>query len=162
MDAASRAFAGTVRASRRGRRVRLSRRHEARCPLVDAAGGPRVALPVDLRAAPVGVAIPQHESEVPLARCRPDRAASPCARPLTVKVLACHNRYAVRGGEDIAFDTAVQLWRGTGHEVRVFERDNARLTGAGLAVRLKAARRMVYDPEVHAELDALADEWRPH
>jgi glycosyltransferase involved in cell wall biosynthesis len=78
-----------------------------------------------------------------------------------VKVLACHNRYAVRGGEDIAFDTAVRLWRGAGHQVRVFERHNARLAQAGVSGRLRAARRIVFDPEVYAELDAIVDEWRP-
>ncbi len=78
-----------------------------------------------------------------------------------MRILACHNRYAVRGGEDIAFDTAVKLWRGAGHEVRVFERHNARLAQAGVSARVSAARRIVHDPAVYAELDALIGEWRP-
>src|SRR5882672_6342923 len=104
----------------------------------------------------------------------PDRAAAPClalslnqpgfcpafrdptrSRPVEqgggqgrVKILACHNRYAVRGGEDIAFDTAVSLWRSAGHRVRVFERDNLALEEGGWWLRWRAAGRALFDAEV--------------
>jgi len=78
-----------------------------------------------------------------------------------VKILACHNRYAVRGGEDIAFDTAVSLWRSAGHRVRVFERDNRTLEEGSWWLRWRAARRAVFDAEVAGSLERIIADTRP-
>jgi len=43
-----------------------------------------------------------------------------------MKLLACHNRYQLHSGEDTAFDAAVALWRGEGHDVRTLS-DGERL-----------------------------------
>ncbi|MSR05508.1 MAG: glycosyltransferase [Gemmatimonadetes bacterium] len=78
-----------------------------------------------------------------------------------MRLLCCHNRYQIRSGEDVAFDTAVALWRRAGHEVRVFERDNAEMLERRAASRWRAARRAVFDPDVYADVSAVVADWRP-
>ena len=78
-----------------------------------------------------------------------------------MQILACHNRYAVRGGEDIAFDAAVALWRAGGHTVHTVERSNAVLAQGGTAARLAGARRAVFDTDVAAEVAFAARQERP-
>src|SRR2546426_9747737 len=78
-----------------------------------------------------------------------------------VKILACHNRYAVRGGEDIAFDTAVSLWKDAGHHVQVFERDNQTLAEGSWWVRWRTARRAVFDNRVAGDLEQIITDARP-
>ncbi len=78
-----------------------------------------------------------------------------------MKILACRNRYAVRGGEDIAFDTAVNLWKGAGHRVQVFERDNQTLEDSSWWLRWRAARHAVFDAGIARDLSQIIRDARP-
>lgn len=78
-----------------------------------------------------------------------------------MKLLCCHNRYQLRSGEDIAFDTAVALWRRAGHAVRTVERDSGGLAAQGTLHRLRTAWRIVDDPAAARALEAVVAGWRP-
>ena len=41
-----------------------------------------------------------------------------------MKILYCHNYYRHRGGEDVSFQTDVEMLRSRGHSVFTFTRDN--------------------------------------
>jgi glycosyltransferase involved in cell wall biosynthesis len=45
-----------------------------------------------------------------------------------MKILMCHVRYQIRGGEDESMDAGVALLRAAGHEVDVLEDDNRRIS----------------------------------
>ena len=78
-----------------------------------------------------------------------------------MKLLYCHNRYHTRSGEDVAYDTALHLWRDAGYEVRTFERDNSVLVGGEAKVLWRSALSAVDDGRVGNELLDLIDEWQP-
>lgn len=42
-----------------------------------------------------------------------------------MRIVYCHNYYRHRGGEDVSFESDVEMLRSEGHEVVVFTRDNA-------------------------------------
>src|SRR5213596_3612121 len=117
---------------------------------LDGATAPCLALSVDQSALSPALRDPT--------RARPPEQGGGQGR---VKILACHNRYAVRGGEDIAFDTAVSLWKGGGHRVQVFERDNQTLEDSSWWLRWRAARRVVFDPGVARDLSQIIRDTRP-
>lgn len=78
-----------------------------------------------------------------------------------MRLLACHSRYQLHGGENIAFDDSVVLWRRAGHDVTTFERDSSVLAGATPTTYLRHAARAVSDPKIARDLNALIDRWRP-
>jgi glycosyltransferase involved in cell wall biosynthesis len=74
-----------------------------------------------------------------------------------MRLLYCHNEYAIRSGEDAAFDHAVQLLRAAGHEVTPLTRSNRGLAEAGLLAQARAAAGALYSPTARREVaDAVA------
>ncbi len=58
-----------------------------------------------------------------------------------LKILACHNYYLIRGGEDQSFEDEVQLLRSKGHEVVTYTENSASITsGIAVASRLTWSR----------------------
>jgi glycosyltransferase involved in cell wall biosynthesis len=51
-----------------------------------------------------------------------------------LRLLVVHNRYRERGGEDVAVEQDVELFRSRGHEVALFERDNAEIRQSDLSL----------------------------
>lgn len=75
-----------------------------------------------------------------------------------VRVLVCHNRYQLRGGEDAVCDSEVALLREHGHEVRLFERSNAGLENSS---KLAAAAETLWSSDSAAAFRAVLAEFRP-
>lgn len=75
-----------------------------------------------------------------------------------MRILAIHNRYLYRGGEDVSHESEMRLLRDRGHEVVAYEETNERMATLS-AVR--AAARTVWSRESHAQVEALILEHRP-
>ena len=68
----------------------------------------------------------------------PTRAAAPPVRTEPLRVLAVHNRYQIRGGEDRVYEDEAAILEARGHAVERFEVTNDDVDGmgrAGLAMR---------------------------
>jgi glycosyltransferase involved in cell wall biosynthesis len=74
------------------------------------------------------------------------------------RVLVVHNRYQHKGGEDSVCEAEVALLRQRGHEVRLYERDNAEIDKAS---PVAVARDSVWSRRTVADFNALALEFRP-
>lgn len=75
-----------------------------------------------------------------------------------LRVLVCHNRYQLRGGEDSVCESEVALLREHGHEVRMFERSNAELNEGS---RLAAAVETIWSKDSGRAFRAALAEFRP-
>jgi len=75
-----------------------------------------------------------------------------------LRVLVCHNRYQLRGGEDSVCESEVELLREHGHEVRIFERSNAELNEGS---KLAAAVETVWSRESARAFQAALAEFKP-
>lgn len=75
-----------------------------------------------------------------------------------LRVLVCHNRYQLRGGEDSVCESEIELLRQHGHEVQVFERSNASLNEGS---RWAAAAETVWSRDSAYAFRALLEEFRP-
>lgn len=75
-----------------------------------------------------------------------------------MKILACHNYYQSRGGEDISFDVDVEMLRSYGHEVETFTRHNDDLQQQS---RWRTARHAFWNHEAEAEVRRLIARERP-
>lgn len=75
-----------------------------------------------------------------------------------LRVLVCHNRYQLRGGEDSVCESEVELLREHGHEVRIFERSNAELNEGS---KLAAAVETVWSRESARAFQAALVEFKP-
>ena len=69
-----------------------------------------------------------------------------------IPVLMVHNRYRCRGGEDLAFENDVDLLRSRGHQVTVYEQDNA---GTDAMNRGRLAARTLWSRESARDIAAL-------
>lgn len=76
----------------------------------------------------------------------------------SLRVLVCHNRYQLRGGEDAVCESEIALLREHGHDVRVFERSNAELTDGS---KLTAAVETVWSRESGRAFRAEMAEFQP-
>ena len=74
-----------------------------------------------------------------------------------MRILYCHNYYRHRGGEDISFETDVEMLRGAGHEVITYTKNNADLSGN----QLQIAARTVWNRQAAREVGKLIDETLP-
>ncbi|HSH78968.1 MAG TPA: glycosyltransferase [Herpetosiphonaceae bacterium] len=73
-----------------------------------------------------------------------------------MKILAVHNHYQIRGGEDESFEVEVNTLRGAGHEVVTYTQDNERVERIG---RVRTAARTVWSQQTYREVRrVLADE----
>lgn len=75
-----------------------------------------------------------------------------------LRVLVCHNRYQLRGGEDSVCESEVALLREHGHEVRMFERSNDELKEGS---RLSAALQTVWSPDSARAFARALAEFKP-
>jgi len=76
-------------------------------------------------------------------------------RPL--RILMLHNRYLIRGGEDVSTEAQVDLLRGAGHEVVLFEESNERVAELG---RLVTASRTIWSRESYRRVAGILEESR--
>lgn len=74
------------------------------------------------------------------------------------RILVCHNRYQLRGGEDSVCESEIELLREHGHDVRVFERSNAALNEGS---RLSAALETVWSRDSASAFRVLLEDFRP-
>lgn len=75
-----------------------------------------------------------------------------------VRILVCHNRYQLRGGEDSVCESEVELLRTRGHDVHMFERNNADLNHAS---KLAAAIETVWSNDSRKAFRAVLDDFKP-
>ncbi len=68
---------------------------------------------------------------------------------MSQKVLVVHNRYQIRGGEEEAVASHIELLRSRGHLVDVYEEDNRRTAGMGFA---QLALRPTWSSETYSRL----------
>lgn len=79
---------------------------------------------------------------------------------MALRVLAVHERYAQRGGEDEVFDTETRLLEDRGHPVERLVVDNAEI-GEGLLGRALAATCGIWNPAAARRTGRLIDRVRP-
>ncbi|KQY82887.1 glycosyltransferase [Pelomonas sp. Root1444] len=77
-----------------------------------------------------------------------------------LRVLVCHNRYQLRGGEDSVCESEVELLRQYGHDVQMFERSNAGIdTGSP---KFAAAAEAIWSSDSARDFEKKLEEFRPH
>lgn len=69
-----------------------------------------------------------------------------------MKILVCHNYYAVRGGEAAVVENEMQLLQHKGHDVMLFSRDNTALSRMSLTRKISTLFRAFHNPHTHREL----------
>jgi glycosyltransferase involved in cell wall biosynthesis len=74
-----------------------------------------------------------------------------------MRILYCHNYYRHRGGEDISFETDVEMLRDAGHEVIIYTKSNAELSGN----QFQIAARTIWNRQTRREVSKLIDETSP-
>ncbi|KQV46923.1 transferase [Pelomonas sp. Root1217] len=75
-----------------------------------------------------------------------------------LRVLVCHNRYQLRGGEDSVCESEVALLREHGHDVQMFERSNTELNEGS---KLAAAMETIWSRDSGRAFRAALAEFRP-
>lgn len=75
-----------------------------------------------------------------------------------LRILVCHNRYQLRGGEDAVCESEVELLRKHGHQVQLFERSNADLNEGS---KLSAAAEAIWSKDSGHAFRAVLAEFRP-
>ncbi|MYM73979.1 glycosyltransferase [Duganella sp. FT134W] len=80
------------------------------------------------------------------------------ATGVPLRVLVVHNRYRVRGGEDVVAEAEAALLREHGVEVRMYLRDNQEL---GQLSPLAAAAGALWSERSASEIDRLCAQWAP-
>lgn len=68
---------------------------------------------------------------------------------MALKILVVHNRYLIRGGEDVGFETDARLLRERGHTVDEYVADNRRVAELG---RLRSGFRTIWSPESYGTI----------
>ena len=74
-----------------------------------------------------------------------------------MKILYCHNYYRHRGGEDVSFQTDVEMLRSRGHSVFTFTRDNEDMQGN----QLRMAANAIWNRSCGRELAQMIVDERP-
>ncbi|MDO8294134.1 MAG: glycosyltransferase family 4 protein [Gallionella sp.] len=87
-----------------------------------------------------------------------DREDAPSCAPTQRRVLIVHNAYQMRGGEDSVVDAELELLRGHGHAVEVFQRHNDELKSIP---RWKAAADTVWSSRSVTALTETIRRFRP-
>ncbi|MEL7337227.1 MAG: glycosyltransferase, partial [Planctomycetota bacterium] len=68
-----------------------------------------------------------------------------------MRILACHNYYRYRGGEDLSFEDDVRMLRDAGHEVVTYTRDSRNIAD-GLTGRIRTATQLLYSRSAAREV----------
>ncbi len=74
-----------------------------------------------------------------------------------MRILYCHNYYRHRGGEDVSFQTDVEMLRSRGHDVDTFTRDNDDMDGN----RIRMAANAIWNRSSCRELSQLIVDVKP-
>ena len=75
-----------------------------------------------------------------------------------MRILVCHNRYQLRGGEDSVCESEIELLREHGHDVQIFERSNADLNGVS---KISAALETIWSRDSSKAFRAALDAFKP-
>ena len=75
-----------------------------------------------------------------------------------MRILAIHNRYQIRGGEDECYEAEVSLLREMGHQVEVYEASNDRVAKLG---KLRLAADTVWSQEAYRDVEHQLQKQRP-
>lgn len=75
----------------------------------------------------------------------------------SLRILMLHNRYLIRGGEDVSTEAQVELLRRAGHEVVLVEESNERITELGKAA---TASRTIWSQESYKRVAGILDDSR--
>lgn len=73
----------------------------------------------------------------------------------SLNILMLHNRYLIRGGEDVSTDSQVELLRQHGHHVDLFQVSNERVAELG---RVRTAARSIWSVESYRKIESLLEE----
>jgi glycosyltransferase involved in cell wall biosynthesis len=73
-----------------------------------------------------------------------------------LRILFCHNRYAIRSGEDIAFETACELLTRAGHDLITVVRDSRSIGEISLGRRLHLGASVVHSASAAREVSRVA------
>lgn len=77
-----------------------------------------------------------------------------------LRILVCHNRYQLRGGEDSVCESEVELLRQHGHDVQMFERSNAGIASG--SSKLTAAAESIWSRDSARDLEQKIAAFQPH
>jgi glycosyltransferase involved in cell wall biosynthesis len=75
-----------------------------------------------------------------------------------MRVLAVHNKYQIRGGEDTSRESKLRLLTANGHSVREILFDNTTISGAGAAI---VGIRASWNQSSYEEVRQIAVSWKP-
>lgn len=75
-----------------------------------------------------------------------------------MRVLFVHCRYRQRGGEDAVVDSEIDLLRGAGHEVALFERHNSEVADMG---RIRLAAQTIWSHQTGVAIRSAVERFRP-
>jgi glycosyltransferase involved in cell wall biosynthesis len=75
-----------------------------------------------------------------------------------VRILLCHNYYRYRGGEDVSFESDVEMLRAYGHEVELYTKHNDDINGDG---RLALAKNTIWNRKSESEVAEVIARFHP-
>lgn len=75
-----------------------------------------------------------------------------------LRILIVHNAYKIPGGEDAVVSNELQLLRDAGHEVFLYNKNNAELDSYSLFQKLRLPFRAIYSRKTRREIQALIRE----
>lgn len=75
-----------------------------------------------------------------------------------LRILIVHNAYKISGGEDAVVSNELQLLRDAGHEVFLYQKNNAELDSYSLSQKLRLPFRAIYSRKTRREIRALIRE----
>ena len=71
------------------------------------------------------------------------------------RILVVHNRYQIPGGEDSVMEQEVRMLRSHGHQVFVYERNNAELSNLSFCQKLRLPFQVIYSRKTEREIRSL-------
>lgn len=78
-----------------------------------------------------------------------------------MRILIGHNRYQIFGGEDAVVQAEAQLLKDRGHEVYVYERNNAEFHQYSFGKKIKHLLNLSWSHQTFADIKAIIKEFKP-
>lgn len=78
-----------------------------------------------------------------------------------MKILIGHNHYRWPGGEDAVVATEARLLSDLGHEVKLFETDNAQFLNGGILQKINSAKNLFWSARSYKNLKAILNDFKP-
>ena len=78
-----------------------------------------------------------------------------------MKILLCHNHYAIRAGEDQVFASEMQMLRARGHTVISYTRDNADIASISLFRKIQSVLFGIYNPRTVKDIKDIVRREQP-